>query len=282
MASDNTDTTLLTGTEQLRNDLAARNLYTPLKEYPLQDKANAVNVVNTINTVIKGIVPFSSYDLTNTVYGRLITENTPLTEIGLVMLGKQFALNSISHLAQQKLPSIKPANLWDGSKDTKLFTLKENFSITTREDQGGFSKFLENFHSYYPTKHYPFTKTTLNSDIIKNTGTAQLNMMYANINRNVFKQDERLDSTFVEYAEVADTEIFPASTIINTGITKFFNYNDGKFDPYLGLGLGVSDTSVLNANNSMINSVLGSIVYTIAVDMIEEILNEGNVEEDHG
>ena len=132
MASVNSDITLNTGTDKLRNDLYARNLYAPDTAYPLQNQKNVDRVVGALNTVIKGITPFSSYDLTNTVYGRLITTDTPLTRVGLEMLGKQFALNSMSSIAQNNFPSIKVANLFDGSKDTKLFTRKQNFSITKK------------------------------------------------------------------------------------------------------------------------------------------------------
>lgn len=255
MASENSNTTLNTGTEKLRNDLFARNLYAPDTEYPLQNKKNVDRVVGAINTVIKGITPFNSWDLTNTVYGRIITTSTPMTEIGLEMLGKQFALNSMSSIAQSTFPTMKVTNLFDGSKDTKLFTRNKNFSITKKEGQTNFQTFLNNAVYYYPGRDYPFTKTTTNSDIIKNTGTAQLYSMYTNINRNPYKQTNRLDTTFVEYAEVADTQIFPRSSVINTGITTVYNFNDAKFDPYSRLGI-INNTVLVNANNSMINSIL--------------------------
>ena len=227
MASVNSNITLNTGTDKLRNDLYARNLYAPDTEYPLQNEKNVDRVVGAINTVIKGITPFSSYDLTNTVYGRLITSDTPLTQIGLEMLGKQFALNSMSSIAQNHFPTIKVANLFDGSKDTKLFTKKQNFSITKKEGQTNFQTFLNNAVYYYPAKDYPFNKDADNSEFIRNTGPAQLNLLYNSINRNIYKQNSNV---LYEYAKVADTQIFPRIIVIADH--TYFNFNDGKFDPY--------------------------------------------------
>ncbi len=73
---------LLDSTNQIRQALEARNLYTPENPYD----ANASNTVNTINAVANIVSPFSSFDLRNTVIGRLVGSPTPLAEIGLQML----------------------------------------------------------------------------------------------------------------------------------------------------------------------------------------------------
>ena len=85
---------LLTSTNGIRNDLISRNLYTPNRIYPITDKTQAQNVINAISGIASLIAPFKGYDLSNTIYGRLIDVQTPLTVISLAMLGRQFAFNS--------------------------------------------------------------------------------------------------------------------------------------------------------------------------------------------
>ena len=117
------------------------------------------------------------------------------------MLGKQFALNSMSHLSQQTFPTIKISNLFDGNKSTKLFTPHINFSITHKQ-QSKFQDFLHDLAYFYPMKDYPFNKKSNNSDYIKNTGTGQLGFLYQGINQNIYKQEkDNADTTFYSYAE---------------------------------------------------------------------------------
>ena len=123
---------LLLSTNGIRNDLESRNLYTPNRLYPITEKNQLQNILDAVNGVINIIAPFKGYDLNDTVYGRLITQQTPLTTIGLAMLGNQMALNAASHITQQNFPTIKLANLFDGSKNTHLFTPNINFNITKK------------------------------------------------------------------------------------------------------------------------------------------------------
>ena len=83
---------LLLSTNGIRNDLESRNLYTPNRLYPITEKNQLQNILNAVNGIASIIAPFKGYDLSNTVYGRVITQQTPLTVIGLAMLGNQFAL----------------------------------------------------------------------------------------------------------------------------------------------------------------------------------------------
>lgn len=229
---------LLSSTNTLRNALYARNLYNPDNQYPLQNQDDVSRIVDAINSVIAGLTPFKSYNLKNTVYGRLVTNPTPLTEIGLIMLGKQFTLNSMSHIAQQTFPIIKPSNLFDGNKDTKLFSKKINYSITKKKDITNFQKFLDTVVYYYPAKEYPFNKDPSNNDFIENTGTGQLSQLYQAINQNLYKQNSKVLS---DYAKLSETEIQPRSFLIGGKDKKlgigdddkiFFNINNQSFNPY--------------------------------------------------
>ena len=108
MAIDNsyTPSRLLTSTAEFRDKLAARNLYAPMTQYPLQSKNVARQTVGAINSIIGAVTPFKSFNLENTVLGRALGTQTPLTTIGLAMLGKQFAFNAMSNLAQNNFPVI--------------------------------------------------------------------------------------------------------------------------------------------------------------------------------
>jgi hypothetical protein len=277
MASDNingiTTSRLLTNSNNIRNVLYSRNLYTPDVEYPLQDATTVDKVVGAINSIIAGITPFKSYNLKNTVYGRLIRTPTPLTEVGLIMLGKQFALNSMSHLAQQTFPVIKVSNLFDKNKNTKLFTLYKDIRITKKADDIIFENFLDKIFYTYPIKDYPFNKDPSNSDFIKNTGTGQLGFLYSAINKNIFKQGKNnIDKTFYDYAEKADTEIFSRSVIlggkdkkIGSGKDdkKFFDFNNKNFNPYTIFNISLlKSNSIVDANKNMINSLITDETYS--------------------
>mgnify|MGYP006902063944 CR=1 FL=1 len=84
---------LLENSDQLRNKLYSRNLYTPNSEYSIDND----RVTETVNNIASVISPFKSFDLSNTVVGRMIGENTPLAQYGLVALSKQFAATVASN-----------------------------------------------------------------------------------------------------------------------------------------------------------------------------------------
>src|ERR1035437_4308644 len=245
MASNTNNTSssrLLVNSANLRNTLYSRNLYVPSREYPLTNQTNVDKVVNAISSVISVIAPFKGFDLKDSALARVITTQTPLSRIGLIMLGKQFALNSISHVSQQLLPTIKISNLFDGNKDTKLFTPNINFSITHKQ-QSKFQDFLNDLVYYYPMKNNPFDKKSNNSDYIKNTGTGQLSFLYQAINQNIYKQN---DNTLNTYAGVANTKIFPRDIIIKN--KTFFNFSDSLINPYLNHYSGIVAGAIANGN----------------------------------
>ena len=253
---NNSNSKLISNSENLRNTLYSRNLYNPNSEYPVLNKDKVNRTVDAINSVIDTIAPFKSFDLKNTVFGRLISNKTPLTEVGLKMLGKQFTLNSMSHIAQQTFPVIKISNLFDNNKDTKLFTKKINYSITKKKDSSNFQQFLDDVVYYYPQKNYPFDKNSNNSDFIKNTGTGQLNLLYKAVNQNIYKQgQDNTDTTFYDYAKNADTQIDSRSSLISIGTTHFFDFGNKIFNPYSPFNNILNSNSYSKANQNMVNAL---------------------------
>lgn len=137
--SEDKPSRLLNSTSNLRESLLSRNLYNE-NEYPNFNNKN----IRIADSIISSLTPFKSYSLENTVYGRLITDRTPLVDIGLIILAKQFGYNFQSQLSSEVLPIIKVSNIIDGNKDTKLFTPKISLKITKSEKVSKFQDFLDN------------------------------------------------------------------------------------------------------------------------------------------
>ena len=217
---------LLIDSQGMRNALETRNLYTPDVEYPL-NPSTVQKVVNAISNIGSALAPFSGVDLKDTVIGRVassIGNSSPLSEIGLVMLGKQFAMNSASHLEQTYMPTIDLSGFLKGGK---LFKKAVDYKITVTP-QTGFQTFLQNLVGGSRSYKSPFNNNPTNADIIKNTGTAQLNYLYTAINQNIYKQD---DTTLTQYSIIAGTPILSRDIITNN--QTFFNFNSDKVYPYL-------------------------------------------------
>ena len=252
-----TPSRLLLHTNSLRNDLLSRNLYTPNNIYPITEKAQAQQVINAIGGIASIIAPFKSYNLKNTVYGRLLGIPTPLTEIGLAMLGKQFAMNSGSHIAQQNFPVIKVANLFDGAKKTKLFTKNIDLKITKKEAQTGFQQFLDAVIYYYPARDYPFTKTPTNVDYIKNSGKGQLTFLYQAMNQNIYKEGfgtSLNDIALTQSSEDAGVTLTKRNVIIDAPLSNYKSYfNYFLSNPYSNIL--PSNNSINTANIAAINSL---------------------------
>ena len=256
--SDITTSNLLTTTNQIRDTLVTRNLYTPYTEYPTYDDGAVDKTVSAISSITSLLTPFKSYNLENTIYGRLVVNRTPLSEIGLVMLGRQFAMNAGSSVAQDYLPIMNVSNLFDGNKDTKLFTKRINYNITKKEDKTGFSNFIDSVTGFYPNKNYPFTKDADNNDFLNNTGTGQLKFLFTSINNNRFRpNNDAYNVVYYDKADEAETSIQGTKNILLSNNKKFFDFNNNRFYPYKSFivqYLNNSEYSNDVANQNMFNS----------------------------
>ena len=247
-------------TNSLRNNLISRNLYTPNDIYPTSEKRSAQNVINSVGSIINTIAPFKSFSLSDSLFGRALGVPTPLTTISTALLGKQLAYNSMSHLAQQVFPTIKIANLFDGSKNTHLFTPKINFSITTRSGNG-FMRFLSATINTYTTALYPFTKTTTNADIIANSGTGQLSFLFQAMNQNIYKEGfDEYSPTDLMLQQKSTEAQFPITlrgNIIGSGdypLNKYTAYFDYLYyNPYTPFRTHFA--SITAANGEMVTAM---------------------------
>jgi hypothetical protein len=256
-----TNSRLLTNSTNFRESLVSRNLYDPDKEYTTTNLTTGSKIVDAINSIATIITPFKSFDLTNTVFGRIVDNPTPLTQIGLAMLGTQLAYNASSHLSQQALPIIKISNLFDGNPNTHLFTANSDYRITTKEDIGTFANFIDRLKFWYPKQDYPFNTKNKNSDYIKSTGTGQLDLLFKSINNNVYKPaNYGDDSTYYTFADQINTQINSASAVLGSENKKYFDFNNNIFNPYISWELSLTSGSIVDsialANQNMINSTI--------------------------
>jgi len=275
---------LLTSTEALRKTLAARNIYAPDTEYPINTQTTVNKTVDAINSVIAGITPFKSINLENTVFGRIVTNQTPISTIGLAMLAKQMALNSMSHASQQVLPVLNLSNVLTGKP---IISFSKNYNITVKSSTSFLEKLSHIAAYWYPNRDYPFKPTSTNDDYIKNSGKGQLSLMYTAINRNPYKQG-KVGDVFSEYADVVKIPINPRDVIYNIGNKTFFNYNDNKEYPYLKTvpkessiaqaNAGMNQAYVLNGSSiqeyaptaEFIDNNFGSTISKVSDKMLDE------------
>lgn len=240
--------------ENLRNSIYTRNLYTLNNQYPLNE-SDMGNVIKSINSIVGGLMPFKSIALDNSVVGRLLDlpNQSPLSQISLVMLTKQLGYNAISHIAQKNFPVFNADNLFDGDSSTKLFTFKQDMKITKNEHNSGFNNFLDRV--IYLNQNNPFTEKSndgryKNAEKLRNTGKGQLNFLYLNLNKNVYKSD---DITLIETGLKIKNPIQPRNTLVNNGNRIYFSFDSQISNPYYK---NRPDTlSIIDADNAMIKSI---------------------------
>jgi outer membrane protein OmpA-like peptidoglycan-associated protein len=278
-----TESNMLKYTNSLRQDLQSRNLYTPNRIYPITEKTDAQNVINAVGSIISLLTPFKSYDLKNTWYGRLVTYSTPLSEIGLAMLGNQLMLNFGSHTAQQAYPSFNLANWFDGNKETKVFTKNINYNITKKKSRTSFQDFLNSSVSYTPARNNPFNTNPppLNTDYVQNSGPAQLSFLFRSFNQNIYKEGFTTsynDTVLTQYSVIAGKPLTKRNTITDAGMSNYRNYfTFFTNNPYSNIL--PSPNSIFDANTAArtaINISPSTQEYAPSSDFVENNFGVGN------
>ena len=240
---------LIIKSENLRNTLLTRNLYTPTDEYSANNGIGASNTISAISSIVGAVTPFQSINIENSALGRLIdsSHQTPLSQIGLMMLGKQLAYNVASSSAQQFLPSINLNSIVNGGK---LFQLHKDLRITKNEN-GGFMDMVERITGFYPTKKNPFNDKSDNTTYINNTTDGQLDFLINSINQNVYKTS---DPTLKLRGSSIKNPIHDRKNLINIENKKFFIFDDIRFYPYNDSNLNTSSSLYSTFNENMINA----------------------------
>ena len=231
---------LLDNSDRFRENLESRNLFTPEDPYEIDNG----KLVDTVNAIASLVSPFSSFDLSNTIIGRLMAINgpiTPIAQIGLSMIGRQFAATAASNGAAEFLPTINFSNIFDGDPTTKFFMTKVDFQITRRNSQSTIGRILEEISGTIPPNSNPFTPDSTASDYILNTGKGQLEILFTNVNKNIYKKS---DKPYIDTLQEEDIQLFTGSEIIS--IKTFFSGQDQNFYPFTRYKLEFAD--IANAN----------------------------------
>jgi len=207
---------LIEQSEKIRERLFARNLYDFNDSYP-GDAGELGEVINVVNKISQIVSPYSGFDLNETAFGRVIGDKTPLTEIGLIMLGKQFMQNSMKKLTTDNVPTIELSNIF--LNDEKVFQRKEDYSITKKDDVGYLERFTDFF--YKRTSDREFFKDATNLEYIRNTGEAQLSFLFKQLNNNKYVSSVIKDNS--------DGLIKSRSNTILKPEKIYFNYSWNKY-----------------------------------------------------
>jgi outer membrane protein OmpA-like peptidoglycan-associated protein len=190
--------------ERIRKTLETRNLYTPNDVY----KISVPKAVKGINKLLGFVQPFDSINVGNTFTGQLLgVTRTPLVEIGLQMLGKQFASQVKSLGTAEFVPQIDPVGaLFGGS----LFIKKEDWQITRKADQSLFGKILGEVTGAENLGDPPQSPLDLGGDItseaanieyFNNTGKGSQSALIRAIKRNRYQKSSEGWLSAVEGAE---------------------------------------------------------------------------------
>ncbi|MFW6246920.1 MAG: hypothetical protein ACOC22_01960 [bacterium] len=240
---------LLNNSDEFRASVETRNLYGFDNEYPKQSESAGSAIIDAVNSISSVLTPYSGYDMSNSVFGRLIEDKTPLTEIGLIMLGKQFAFSSTKKVTNETLPTIKPLNIF--LKDESVIMPNINYRITKNENENFFQRFLDITTFYTPSRDNIFDEKSTNLDYLKNTGEFQLDALTANLNRNLYNNVIYLtEPTISDRIKNRSVDIIPNKTyfIANNEFTVYdYNYvNDN--DWVLDGNTGMRESAALAAN----------------------------------
>lgn len=220
--------------EEIRTFLESRNLFTPENPYEL----NSPKLVRAINS-IAGLIPGKSFDITNTVIGRLMGPNTPLAAIGLQQYSKHLAQSVVSNVLSDSIPSVNFTNLFDGDPTTRLITKKEDYRITRDETKTSIGRIIEDITNQQPKlassiftgrgNLAPFDKLPNQYDYIRNTGKGQLNQYYASIDKNIYVQSSD------DFIEASANQGYKIDVVTKALLNKSFyptidpaNFPDGE------------------------------------------------------
>ncbi len=190
---------LLQDSAAIRQGLLARNLYTPNNPYEIDNP----KLVNAINSIAKIVAPTKSIDIRNTVIGRVLGPNTPIAQIGIEQLTKQFSQSFVERSLINIMPEINFSNLFDGNPSTKLFTKKSDYRITVDGTTNKIADFINRVSGRQPISS-PYSLSSSknqyttaidgsadNSKLIRNTGKGVLDFYYSSTNRSLYKKSDR-------------------------------------------------------------------------------------------
>jgi outer membrane protein OmpA-like peptidoglycan-associated protein len=208
--------------KEFRENLIARNLYTPTDIYDI----NNSKVTEALNSISRLLRPGNAFDFSNTILGRVVGPQTPITEIGRRALFNLFSEQVKSTIVRKKAPLINFDNLL--RDDRKFISKNIDFSIT-KEDENNIQSKLFSLLRYSgvnslsnPIRVKPvndirnYNTDELSKFYLSNTGKGQRQLLIDNLNNNIFSNN------FNNIIQIDNTE-YKTSLITKKTNTSFLN-----------------------------------------------------------
>ncbi|MFW6219238.1 MAG: hypothetical protein ACOC33_00090 [bacterium] len=208
---------LLENSEDIRQELYAKNLYTPSSVYDINESAvdNAINIISGV------LNPGNSFDFRNTIVGRTLEPLTPIAQLGNRELAKNLLYQAASRIRTDIVPVINVEGIFN--KDVPFIEKRENYTITKDSQLRDFSieGFLNRVVGYYKPEN--IFKTNKREDqliynsqtLINNTGRGQLLSLENNINRNFYYPFYQ-DINYISIEDRLATKVFFSADRVNT------------------------------------------------------------------
>lgn len=182
----------------IREELLSRNLYTPSDIYDI----NNPRITEALNSISRLLRPGNAFDFSNTIIGRVIGPQTPITEIGRVALVNLFTEQVKSTIVRKKAPLVNFDNLL--RDDRKFISKNIDYSITTEDENniqnkifsllryGGVNRLTNplRFQPINDIKNY--NTKELSNFYLSNTGNGQRQVLLDNINNNIYFNDHNI------------------------------------------------------------------------------------------
>lgn len=178
-----------------RDELIARNLYKPSDIYDIENP----KISQALNSISRLLRPGNAFDFSNTVIGRVIGPQTPITEIGRKALINLYTEQVKSTIIRKKAPIINFDNLL--RKPNEIVKFNIDYSITKQEEKN-----IENLiftalrysgvnRLSNPLKIEPvidnrnYNTDELSKYYLKNTGKGQRNILINHLSSNIFSNN---------------------------------------------------------------------------------------------
>jgi len=278
--------------EEYRNMIYARSLYSLGNEYEntnLISLNNRPEVASSIQTVLNVIPQYNRLQVNTNLLGNIYDAyggESPLSKIGLIMLGKQMLFNSAMNLSQRYLPSVDVSQALKGNMKG-VFKRNEDNTITVKnkEDKGFLDKVGSVASSVLGIDTYdvfgdanPFDKNPTNVDYIRNTGKAQLTRFYDAVNMNIYKPVDNVSNSsyskvFVDYGDEVGVKV-DYNRNISVATRQFFTFNNKVYRPYWKNS--INNDAIEIANQAMVRS------FTADTDVQEYAPYQGYIDKNFG
>lgn len=185
-----------------REELVSRNLYTPTDIYDISNP----KLIQAVNSISRLLRPGNAFDFSNTIIGRVVGPQTPLTQIARRALTNLFTEQIKSTIIRKNVPKIEIGNIFNGkpifSKNIDFSITKENPSniqeklFNVLKDNTGVNSLInpikyntERISSNYD-KNWIYNTTELSELLVReSTGKGQLNHLEQLLSNNIFSNN---------------------------------------------------------------------------------------------